>query len=224
MRSRIFAPAEPAVQRLQRGYLAMLGSIERHARIYFRHVHCPQTKAEAVAECVALGWLWYLRLARQGKDASAFPMALASFAARAVRSGRRLCGQLKSRDALSALAQQRHHFVVGKLPDFSTLMTNPLEEALTDNTQSPVLEQVCFRCDFPRWRHRYRARDRRVIDDLMRGERTKDVAEKHHLSPGRVSQLRRQFHDDWQAFGAAPGAEGSSPPPVRRPGRAARGR
>jgi len=193
------------VRRLQRGFLALLHHIERHARVYFRHLRCPHTKADAIAECVALCWLWYLRLARKGKNAAAFPTTLASFAARAVRSGRHLCGQLRSRDVLSPLAQQRHHFVVGKLPDFSTLTTNPLEEALTDNTQSPVPEQVCFRCDFPRWRSQYRARDRRVTDDLMRNERTKDVAARHRLSPGRVSQLRRQFYEDWQAFGADPG-------------------
>jgi hypothetical protein len=38
----------------------------------------------------------------------------------------------------------------------------------------------------------------RVLDDLMLGERTLDVAGKHGLSPGRVSQLRRELHDDWE--------------------------
>jgi hypothetical protein len=34
----------------------------------------------------------------------------------------------------------------------------------------------------------------------MLGERTLDVAGKYGLSPGRVSQLRRQFHDDWRRY------------------------
>jgi hypothetical protein len=34
----------------------------------------------------------------------------------------------------------------------------------------------------------------------MRGERTLDVAGRHGLSPARVSQLRREFHDDWARF------------------------
>src|SRR5947209_4167562 len=42
------------------------------------------------------------------------------------------------------------------------------------------------------------ARD--LIDDLMAGEHTGDAARRHGLSPGRVSQLRREFHDDWRRF------------------------
>ena len=36
----------------------------------------------------------------------------------------------------------------------------------------------------------------------MRGERTKDLSDKYGLSPGRIRQLRREFHDDWQRFTA----------------------
>lgn len=83
------------------------------------------------------------------KDARAFPMVLADFACRHVRSGRRLCGQLKPNDVPSERAQQEHGFTVSKLPDFSTPPAT-LEEALHDNTQTPVPEQVAL-CDFPSW-------------------------------------------------------------------------
>ena len=106
----------------------------------------------------------------------------------------------RAKDVLSPLAQQRKSFAVCKLPDCSTLDGSPLHEALHDNTQSPVDEQVCFRIDFPSWRASRTERDRRVLDDLMVGERTSDVAGKHGLSPGRVSQLRREFLTDWRRF------------------------
>jgi hypothetical protein len=32
------------------------------------------------------------------------------------------------------------------------------------------------------------------------GERTNDLARTHGLTPGRISQLRREFHDDWLRF------------------------
>ena len=67
-------------------------------------------------------------------------------------------------------------------------------------TQTPVPEQVSFRLDFPAWRSSRCERDRRVIDELMAGERALDVAARHGLTPGRVSQLRREFHDDWTRF------------------------
>jgi hypothetical protein len=61
-----------------------------------------------------------------------------------------------------------------------------------------------FRLDFPAWSATRTERDRRVLDDLMLGERTLDVAGKHGLSPGRVSQLRRQFLLDWRRFLSEP--------------------
>jgi hypothetical protein len=61
-----------------------------------------------------------------------------------------------------------------------------------------------FRIDFPAWRASRTERDRRVLDDLMLGERTLDVAGKHGLSPGPVSQLRRELHDDWEFFCSEP--------------------
>jgi hypothetical protein len=191
--------------RLQSAFLAsVLPRVLSHGHIYFRHLKSADRKEEYIAEMIALAWKWHLRLAERGKDAARFPTALASYAARAVRSGRRVCGQECGRDALSPSAQRRHGFLVSALPEVSTLSDNPLAEALHDNTQTPPDEQCAFRIDFPAWRATHAERDRRVLDDLMLGERTLDVAGKHGLSPGRVSQLRREFHDDWEFFCAEP--------------------
>jgi hypothetical protein len=80
------------------------------------------------------------------------------------------------------------------------LTPNPLTEALIDNTQSPVPEQVCFRCDMPAWLDTLSERNRSITEDLMVGERTLDVADKYGVSPGRISQLRRELCRDWQTF------------------------
>jgi hypothetical protein len=193
------SPRPPAAP-LQVVFLAMLPRIERHGQIYFRHVRNAGLREEFVAEMVALAWRWCVRLAQQGKDVTRFPSAIATYAARAVRSGRRLCGQERAKDVLSPLAQQRRGFAVQSLPDFSTLSGGPLEDALADNVRSDVPSQVCFRIDFPAWLRTYDGRKRRVIEDLMLGERTLDVAEAHRLSPGRVSQMRREFLRDWRHF------------------------
>jgi hypothetical protein len=74
------------------------------------------------------------------------------------------------------------------------------EERLRDNAVTPVPEQVAFRFDFPAWLKTRTERDRRVIHDLMAGERTLDVSHRHGLTPGRISQLRRDFMQDWQRF------------------------
>jgi hypothetical protein len=101
---------------------------------------------------------------------------------------------------LSPVAQRKHGFRVGKLPDFATLVGSPLEEALQDNTVSPVPEQVHFRLDYPSWRSTRTDRDRRLIDALMAGERTLEAGRAFGLSPARVSQKRREFHHGWLAY------------------------
>jgi hypothetical protein len=193
-----------ALTSLQVNFTAFLPRIKLHAKIYFRHLNCPQMREDAIAEAIALAWKWYLGLAEKGKDAAQFVSALASYAARAVNSGRRLCGQEKTRDALSTLAQQLHDFKVNPLPNGIRRRGNVFDEALEQNMQTPVPDQVAFRADFPAWRLTRTDRDRRLIDDLLVGERTLDVARKYGLSPARVSQLRREFHADWNRFCAEP--------------------
>jgi hypothetical protein len=177
-----------------------LPAVERHARVAFRHLKCAQSQEDAIQECVGLSWKWFRRLAERGKDATAFPCALAGFAARAVRSGRRVCGHERKKEVLSAVAQRHHGFAVGKLPDFSTLNGNPLEEALIDNTVSPVPDQVAFRLDFPAWLCGLSHRNRDIAEAMALGHGTKHLARRFGLSEGRVSQLRSQFCDSWRRF------------------------
>jgi hypothetical protein len=202
-----------ALPQLQEAFLSMRPRIVRHAGIYFRDVRCHQRRDDCIAEVVGLCWMWFCRLARRGKDARRFISTLATFAARAVRGGRRVCGQLRSKDALSEWAQRRQEFRVESLP-FSTRVPyqdlyatvdgqrriDVLEECLHDNTVSPVPDQVAFRLDFPLWLGARSGRDRRIIADMARQERTSDLARKYRLSPGRISQLRQAYETDWKCF------------------------
>jgi hypothetical protein len=63
-----------------------------------------------------------------------------------------------------------------------------------------VPEQVQFRIDFPAWLATWPERDRRLIEALGLGERTMALAQQFGLTPGRISQKRRQYHDDWERF------------------------
>jgi hypothetical protein len=199
----------PTVVQLQARFLAAMPRIETHARIYFRHLKCPHQREEALAECVALAWWWFIRLVRQGKDPETFITVLASFAARAVASGRRLCGQQKANEVLSPVAQRRHGITVQRLHLYAYPSGSRWQEAVHDNTQTPVTDQVAFRVDFPAWLQTRTKRDQRIIDRLLQGEQTGVVAQAFDLSPGRIAQLRRHFHADWLRFGAAPGEEPS---------------
>jgi hypothetical protein len=200
-------------QALHTHFLAILPRIETHARIRFRHLRCPGRRDDAIAEVVAVCWKWYLRLVEQGKDIDEFVTAFADYAVRHVRSGRRLCGQERARDAMSALAHQQHGFRVEALDgstrrDFGALHADPqgqdyqdaFEERLADNTVTPPADQAAFRIDYPVWLSRLGMRNRVIAEDMTLELGTLELADKHQVSPGRISQLRREFHTDWQHF------------------------
>jgi hypothetical protein len=199
-----------SVGALHAGFLAVLPRIVRHGQVYFRHVRCPFHKEDCIAEMVALSWKWYLRLVERGKDPAAFVSALADYAARAVRRGRRLAGQESGRDALAPAARPGHGFAGGRFPDYTTPHGGAWQESLVDNTRSPVDEAAAFRCDFPCWLSTLAGRDRRLVEDMTLGHRTGELARRFGLSPGRVSQLRRQYHSAWRRFhGELPGEPNS---------------
>ena len=143
-------PSALSLHELQARFLSILPRIELHGRISFRHLRCADLRADAVAEMVGLAWKWHLRLAERGKDATQFPSTLATFAARAVKTGRRVCGCERSRDVLSPTAQQRHHFAVECLPDFSTLSGGPLVGGVARQHADAAARAGCFQARLSR--------------------------------------------------------------------------
>src|SRR5262245_40011924 len=154
----------PSIEGLHAVFLTLLPRILLHGEIVFRHTKCTHQKEEFLCEMLALTWKWLLRMAEHGKNPLEFPTAIADFAARAVKAGRRLCGKHKGKDVLNPLAQQRHDFVVEPLPvstrrshesrysvPLGQQAQDAMEERLRDNALTPVPEQVCFRLDFPLW-------------------------------------------------------------------------
>jgi hypothetical protein len=190
--------------RLHSRFLAFLPRIEAHASVCFRGIRCADKRADRIAETIALAWKWFLKLEERGKDATQFVSAIATFAVKAVRCGRRVAGMERAKDVMNPRTQQRHGFAVEKLPDQSTLSSNPLTEALADNTVTPPPDAAAFRIDFPEWLASLQDRDRRLATKLMIGERTLDTARRFRMSPVRVSQLRRELCEDWARFHGEP--------------------
>ena len=211
--SRDAGNVHPTSSSLQATFLSVLPRIESHARMVFRHVRCPVTREERVAEVSALAWKCFCRLVKRGKDIRQFPMAFAGIVARAVRCGRRLCVTERANDVMSPIAQRRHGFVVKSLPrstrtSLEDLYASPhgqemqdaYEDRLTDNTRTPPPEQAAFRIDFGQWLTTLSARERRIVRAMSVNERTKDLSRRFSVSPGRISQLRRDFQHGWQRF------------------------
>jgi hypothetical protein len=148
----------------------------------------------------ALAWKWFLRLSQRGKNPAEFVHSFVCYLARAVKSGRSLVGKSRFNDAMHPASQKRRGFAVEPLALFGAHRPDCLHDALTDNTVTPPPEAASFRIDFPCWFARQTHRNRRIIGDLMIGERPGVVARKFDLSRSRIAQLRRQFNDDWTSY------------------------
>jgi hypothetical protein len=186
--------------KLKARFESVLPRIERHALVMFRSVHCWHTRQDKLQEVRSLCWKWVRQLHKAGKRWWSFVSRLADYACRAVKCGRKIAGSISAKDVMNEITQAQQSFYVGKLPDISTESSNPLSDALIDNTTTEVPDQVAFRIDFPNWVAEHSDRDRSLLTDEALGHRTKDLARQYHMSEGRVSQLRRHFHDSWRQF------------------------
>lgn len=182
----------------QKAFVALLPKIRQYVESAFRRL-LGEEREEAIEEAIANACVAFARLARQGRSDRAFPTALARFAIRQVRSGRKVGTSLCSRDVMSRQAQQRRQFTVERLHYFDAGDDQWVEGVVPD-PRTPVLDQVWFRLDFPEWLAQLSRRDRRVALQLAQGHSTSHVAKRFRLSAGRVSQLRRELHESWQEF------------------------
>ena len=189
-------------------FLVFLPTIRRYARAAFRHLNA-EAHDDCVAEIVASAYVAYARLVRLGKAEVAYPTVLARFAIAQFHSGRRVGTRTNTHDVTSRAAQRRHGFIVESLGRVDE-STGAWVDAVCDDMATPVPDQAAFRCDFPAWLRTQKPRHRRIAEVLLLGHTTAAVARRFRVSASRISQLRSQFHDSWQAFHDGQPAVGSS--------------
>ncbi|MBX9583971.1 MAG: hypothetical protein K2X87_27035 [Gemmataceae bacterium] len=190
----------------QAAFLAILPSVERHARVAFRHLN-PSDREEAAAEAVAHAWVAFLRLWARGKDPARFPTALARFSALAARNGRRVGGRVASRDVMSAVRREAG-VRVARSREEEMAGGTPAADLLPADARGRVPDLAAFRVDFPAWLRRLTAGRRQAARLLAAGYGTGEVASGLGVTAGRVSQLRRELAADWHNFhaGGKPGS------------------
>jgi hypothetical protein len=99
------------------------------------------------------------------------------------RSGRRRRCRKPKPSRLPASTRTSYEDLYGDVHGQRRL--DAFEERLQDNTRSPVPDQVAFRIDFPAWLNTLTPRERRLIREMARDERTKDLSRMFELSPGK---------------------------------------
>ena len=173
----------------------MIPVIQEHARVSFLGKG-PEEQEELAAECVANAFRAYARLVDLGRKHLIYPSVLARYAVMQVREGRRVGGKLNTFDVLSRYAQHRKRIVVERLDKFDP-DADEWQEAVIEDHETPVPEQVAFRVDFPAWLEGHPACKRRIAKALALGFTTSEAARRFQMSASRISQLRRQFESSW---------------------------
>ena len=182
----------------QAAFEGMLPTIRRQASIAFRAV-AAEEREELIEETVANCLIAYARLVALGKQNLAYPSALAGFAIRQVRSGRRAGGRLRIGDVLSPYGQRSKRFRVERLDSFDP-QAGEWQEAVVEDRRAGPAEVAACRIDFASWLTMLSTRTRRIALALAAGETTGDAARKFGVTAGRISQLRGWLKASWERF------------------------
>lgn len=181
-----------------RQFLIMLPAIRRHAQISFRHLDV-EARQEAVQEVICNAMAAFRRLVELRKQDVAYPSALARYGVAQVRAGRRLGGSLNVRDVTSTHCQRMKGMQVDRLDHFDQ-EEMCWQEILVEDRKAGPAETAASRIDFGNWLATLPGRQRRIASTLATGESTQVAARKFRVTAGRISQLRRELQEAWEAF------------------------
>ena len=184
----------------QTGFLELLPRIHRYARRALHDVR-GEAQEEALSEVIALCLCAYRRLAERNQLERAYASVLVRYAVAMYYRGRRVGTAQCSGDVYSTRARREAGV---KIRSIGTPVGQRQEwmECLIDNRRTPVPDQAHFRIEFPRWLRTQTRRNRQIAERLSLGHSTAEVAQRYKVSPGRISQIRRELCESWEAFTA----------------------
>jgi hypothetical protein len=177
--------------RVQREYADALPHIEACAHARFRRVRDPGTREDAIANVIAIAWQQWVSAIRHRKDPNEFIGSIADKAIRRVRVGRRLDRQESANDVLSPRAQRGRGFSVAPL-------TDDFADDVPGDRSTPPQDQAAFREQYSILLNEMSPRKRSIVEDLAAGGETVELAAQHNVTPGRISQVRREAERAWR--------------------------
>ena len=141
----------------------------------------------------------FVQLAKNGSLDLAYPTPLARFAARQFRAGRRVGTKANVKDVTSPYAQQSKGLHVERLDRYDA-EEEAWKETLVEDRRAGPAQTAAARIDFGQWLANLTPRCRRIAEVLATGEPTTKAAREFGVSPGRISQIRRELKDSWDRF------------------------
>lgn len=179
-------------------FMALLPDIRRQLQFAFRRLSA-ERRDEALQEALVNALVAYRRLYEQGKAELAYATPLARYAVRQTCDGRQVACRRNVCETLSPYAQRKAGFTVRRLyrPHASD---GVWQELLVEDRNCTPAQLAASRLDYAAWLRRLPRRKRRIASTLAAGETTSAAARKFRVTPGRISQLRRELAASWDAF------------------------
>jgi hypothetical protein len=155
----------------------------------------------------------YIRLFDAGKLDRAYPTVLARHGILRYRHGRRFSGRPSAKDVMSVRARRLHGFGLERLNSYDH-ERGQFREAIVEDSRTPILDQVAFRMDFPRWFRTHSKRHQQMAQALAVGHTPSEIGWMFKMSAGRISQLRRKWKESWERFQGEGTMDGGGPLPA----------
>lgn len=165
-------------------YPRMARQVEGH----FRHLD-PDKREEAVTNTLGLAWKFFYLLFEEDRATKRMLYTVVAYSIKQTKTGRKVQGN-DGRIAKCAIDYRGR----GRL----TFEWTDLNGLISDNT--PIMDQVSFRLDVPRFLATLKPRQQALAYDLAVGNTTSEVARKHGVTPAAVSQFRSRFKRRYDEF------------------------
>jgi hypothetical protein len=193
------AHAHPAPQIDPRDkFLELLPKIRSRIEFAFRGLP-RQTREDLIEEAVIDSFVAFMRLAELEKLDVALPTPLANYAVKRTLAGRRIGAKLNVHDLTSPYAQKLTGVRIARLDHYDRQEHAWKEILLEDKSAGPA-EVAMTKIDFEDWFGRLPRRARKIVERLLLGDRTSELARRFRLTAGRISQLRRALRENWDEY------------------------
>jgi hypothetical protein len=180
----------------QSAFVVMIPELEQKLRLAFCRMD-PEAREDAIEEGVVHSLLAYVRLVEQGRAGVATVSSLASYSSRQVKRGRPTAGRMNGKEPLSRYGQISNDIDVDR-------QSGHWIDTLVEDKRAAVADQVAAKMDFGAWFATLPNRMKQVATDLAFGCSTSEVAKRHGVTAGRISQLRRALEESWVEFQSEP--------------------
>ncbi|MFH1921720.1 MAG: hypothetical protein ABIP48_17790 [Planctomycetota bacterium] len=179
-------------------FLKMSSVVQRKASFAGKDLSA-EAREDFVEEVVAYAVVAFKALWDRGTPEVAYPTVLARYGIRQARIGRKVGLSLNVRDVSSEYCHWAKGVTLERL-DKTDHETGEWLEILVEDRRAGPAETAAARIDVADWFDSLPPRDRRIAKALAAGHTTGEVARQFQLSPGRISQMRREYFNNWAEF------------------------